>query len=155
MLSGLRSNIWGDPWEAALVCELGVQLGVTSTPPDESPLALVPGLNRVQPGMHFPFLLSVTFWGLFCIPFDLGETTRRGKINGKTLLPTARKIFFSFQHENKEACQPSGLDRRGSQCSCRGPAPPFSRGSSPGQDFLFFSKVLLSDYRKQVQFIWK
>ena len=96
MLSGLRSNIWGDPWEAALVCELGVQLGVTSTTPDESPLALVPGLNRVQPGMHFPFLLSVTFWGLFCIPFDLGETTRRGKINGKTLLPTARKIFFSF-----------------------------------------------------------
>ena len=75
---------------------------------------------------------------LFCIPFDHGETTRRGKINGKTLLPTARKIFFPFQHENKEACQLSGLDRRGSQCSCRGPAPPFSRGSSPGQDFLFF-----------------
>ena len=46
MLSGLRSNIWGDAWEATLVCELGV----ASTPPDESPLAPVPGLNHVQPG---------------------------------------------------------------------------------------------------------
>ena len=64
-------------------------------------------------GLHFPFLLGVTFWGLFCIPFDLGETTCRGKINGKTLLPTARKIFFPLQHENKEACQLSDLDRRG------------------------------------------
>ena len=50
MLSGLRSNIWGDAWEAALVCELGVQLGAACTPPDESPLAPAPGLNRVQPG---------------------------------------------------------------------------------------------------------
>lgn len=125
------------------------------------PLMRVPLLQRLGStvssleGLHVLFLLGVTFWGLFCIPFDLGETTRRGKINGKTLLPTARKIFFPFQHENKEACQLSGLDRRGSQCSCRGPAPPFSRGSSPGQDFLFFSKDLLSDYLKQVQFICK
>lgn len=50
MISGLCSNIWGDVCEAALVCELGVQLGVAGTPPDESPLAPVPRLSRVQPG---------------------------------------------------------------------------------------------------------
>ena len=71
---------------------------------------LCPALERVYFSIH----RGVKFWGLFCVTLDLGETTCKGKINGKTLLPTARKIFFPFQHENKEECQLNGLERRGS-----------------------------------------
>lgn len=61
--------------------------------------------------VYFSIFLNVKFWVLFCVTLDLGETTCKGKINGKTPLPTARKIFFPFQHENKEECQLSGLGR--------------------------------------------
>lgn len=67
----------------------------------------------LSPGkVYFSILLGAKFWGLFYVTLDLGETTCKGKINGKTPLPTARKIFFPFQHENKEECQLSGLERR-------------------------------------------
>ena len=98
------------------VCSWGYSCrGADNSPDSTGPCSfsrkqLCPTLARV----YFSILRGVKFWGLFCVTLDLGETTGKWKINGKTLLPAARKIFFPLQHENKEECQLSGLERRGS-----------------------------------------
>lgn len=99
-------------WEAAFVWSWVPLWGPKTCLMMKWSLASLPGDNCAHPWQGaVSALLAVKFLGLFCVTLDLGETTCKGKINGKALLSTAWKIFSPFLQENREECQLSGLER--------------------------------------------